>query len=548
MKKKLTRPLVVIDRKGPEDYSATLSMQTNLLEARINDKSIPDTIILVEHAHVITRGRGTPEPALPEIIKDKIPSVEISRGGKVTYHGPGQLIAYPIFNLENFGKDVHVFLRMLEDVIISTLSCFGIRGERREGLTGVWVNLTNPDNSTSQSDNFLWKKIASIGIGVRKWHSYHGFALNVNPDLSFFSMISPCGQDGKVITSLSEILKNKTPKMDDVKIALLNSFSAIFSLEIDENNLESNLTLKRRARPSWLKVKAPGSPQFQETVEIVRNNKLVTVCEEARCPNMGECWSHGTATFMIMGDQCTRRCSFCSVKDGDLENLSPLDPLEPIRVATAVQKLALRHVVITSVNRDDAPDMGALHFHQTVKAIKHLSPDCDVELLIPDMRGRRELVETILQSGLVKVLNHNTETVPRLYKTVRPGAQFKRSLKILEWAKEISPGIKTKSGLMAGLGETKEEVIQVLLLLRESKVDIITIGQYLQPTPKQLPVYRYVTPEEFKEYEELGLSLGFSHVESGPLVRSSYHAWKHTGDLAEPRFNHAENFQHLSNL
>jgi lipoyl synthase len=543
MKKRKTRPLIFIDRPGPEDYPATLNVQTNLLDARIQDPSIPDTLLFVEHDHVFTRGRGTTVFQTTNQAFADVPSIEISRGGKTTYHGPGQLVAYPVFSLEHFGKDVHVFLRMLEDVIIGSLSWFGLRGERREGLTGVWVSHSDPQTKTTE-----WKKIASIGIGVRKWVSYHGFALNVDPDLSYFSEIEPCGQDAKVMSSLKVLLGDRCPKMAAVKEVVFDSFCTVFGLHLssEKEDAAGQSAIKRRARPSWLKVKAPGSPQFNETNAIVKNLNLVTVCEEARCPNMGECWAHGTATFMIMGDLCTRRCSFCSVKDGSLETLSPLDPMEPVRIAQAISKLGLKHVVITSVNRDDLDDMGASHFNHTVKAIKHVNPRCDVEFLIPDMRGRRELVEAVLQSGQVKVLNHNVETVLRLYKTVRPGANFQRSLDILRWAKELQPGIKTKSGLMVGLGETKTEVMDILRCLSESHVDIITIGQYLQPSPKQLPVYRFVTPEEFKEYEVEARALGFSHVESGPLVRSSYHAWKHTGDLEAPRRQNKEHSEIVS--
>ncbi len=515
--------MMVVDRMGPEDYSATLDTQLNLLNAKISDSSLPETLILVEHESVYTAGRSSLTSDF--ILKDgkSIRCYEISRGGKITYHGPGQIVAYPIFNLESFGKDVHLFLRKLEDVIISTLSCFGIRGQRREGLTGVWVE-TSPEE---------FKKVASIGIGLKKWVSYHGISINVNPDLTYFDAINPCGLEGNVTTSISELLENP-PTLEEVKIALLDKFLSIFNLEANESAAVLN-GLKKRARPSWLKVKAPGSPEFVDTQKIVKEHKLVTVCEEAACPNMGECWTHGTATFMIMGDLCTRRCSFCSVKDGAISSLEPLDPFEPLRVSQAVSRLGLKHVVITSVNRDDVKDMGASHFDQTIKSIKKLNPECDVEFLIPDMRGKRELVEGVLKSQLLKVLNHNVETVPRLYKTVRPGADFRRSLNILRWAKEIDPNVKTKSGLMVGLGEEKEEVLEVLAALRESDVDILTIGQYLQPTQKQLPVYRFVTPEEFLEYKIAASRLGFSHVESGPLVRSSYHAWKHTGDLEAPR-------------
>lgn len=280
-------------------------------------------------------------------------------------------------------------------------------------------------------------------------------------------------------------------------------------------------------KPPWLKVKAPGSEGYLHTRKLVKKLNLVTVCEEAHCPNMGECWTHKTATFMIMGEQCTRRCHFCSVKDGTEETLEPLDPMEPLRVALAVKELGLRHAVITSVDRDDQEDNGASHFAQTVRAIKYSSPECNVELLIPDLRGQKKDLEIIMQEA-IHVLNHNVETVPRLYKKVRPGAGYIRSMSILRWAKEFRPDVLTKSGLMVGLGETKDEILQVMDHLRKQSVDIITIGQYLRPTAKQLPVKAFITPEEFEEYRLAGIERGFKFVESGPLVRSSYHAWKHT--------------------
>ncbi len=287
-------------------------------------------------------------------------------------------------------------------------------------------------------------------------------------------------------------------------------------------------TMKERlVKPSWLKVKAPGSPEYLQTRGIVKSLSLNTVCEEAHCPNIGECWSHHTATFMIMGELCTRRCHFCSVKDGTEENLEPLDQLEPHRVGMAVKKLGLEHVVITSVDRDDVEDYGAGHFAHTVNSIHRHAPKCKVELLIPDLQGSRKDLETILLAG-VEVLNHNVETVPRLYKKVRPKSGYIRSLSILRWAKEIAPDIRTKSGIMVGLGEKKDEVLALMDDLRASNVDIMTIGQYLRPTAKQLPVREFVTPEEFDEYREEGLKRGFKFVESGALVRSSYHAWKHS--------------------
>lgn len=279
-------------------------------------------------------------------------------------------------------------------------------------------------------------------------------------------------------------------------------------------------------KPSWLKVKAPGSPQFLETKEIVKSRRLHTVCEEARCPNIGECWSHHTATFMIMGDLCTRKCHFCAVKKGDNSSLSPLDPMEPQRTGLAVKELGLKHIVITSVNRDDIPDMGAHHFKFTVEEIHKQAPECKIELLIPDMQGRRELLEIILSAG-VDVLNHNIETVKRLYKKVRPIAVYERSLEILKWVKEISPDTQSKSGIMVGLGEEPSEVEALMDDFRAHDVDIMTIGQYLRPSENQLPVKEFVTPEQFELYRLMGVNKGFRHIESGPLVRSSYHAWKH---------------------
>ena len=284
-------------------------------------------------------------------------------------------------------------------------------------------------------------------------------------------------------------------------------------------------------KPSWLKVRAPGSPEYLETRKIVKDLKLHTVCEEAQCPNIGECWSHHTATFMIMGELCTRRCHFCSVKKGSSETLVALDQDEPERVGIAVKELRLKHAVITSVDRDDVHDNGAGHFLKTVAAVHKHAPGCKVELLIPDLKGSRRDLETIL-SAKIDVLNHNIETVPRLYKKVRPGAGSIRSLSIHRWAKEIDSGVITKSGIMVGLGESRAEVLAVMDDMRASDIDVMTIGQYLRPSQNQLPVKAFITPDEFKDYEVEGLKRGFRFVESGPFVRSSYHAWKHTADIA----------------
>ena len=267
----------------------------------------------------------------------------------------------------------------------------------------------------------------------------------------------------------------------------------------------------------------PAGPGYTQTKAIVSTFKLNTVCQEAQCPNIGECWGHGTATFMLMGDVCTRNCRFCAVNHG---RMVALDPGEPRRVAEAARKMSLSHIVVTSVNRDDLPDGGAQHFAETVHAIKHLNPDCTIEVLTPDFQGNESAVATVAESP-IEIFNHNTESVPRLYKRVRPGAKYERSLRVLEKAKAVRANLKTKTGIMLGLGETYEELLTVFGDLRAVECDILTLGQYLQPSKEQLLVERYVHPDEFKALREEALSLGFRHVESGPLVRSSYHAWKH---------------------
>ncbi len=282
-------------------------------------------------------------------------------------------------------------------------------------------------------------------------------------------------------------------------------------------------TVVARRHPPWLKVRAPGGPEFAETMATVRELGLHTVCQEARCPNIGECWGHRTATFMLLGDTCTRNCGFCAVTHG-----RPLavDPAEPLRVASAVARLGLRHVVVTSVNRDDLADGGAAHFAATARAVKRLLPGCRVEVLVPDFQGNLTSVAEVVASP-IDVFNHNLETVPRLYRRVRAGARYARSLAVLEAAHRGRDRLLTKTGLMLGLGETQEELASVFKDLRSIGCDILTLGQYLRPSGEHLPVERYVPPEEFTVLGAEALALGFRHVEAGPLVRSSYHAWSH---------------------
>jgi lipoic acid synthetase len=274
-------------------------------------------------------------------------------------------------------------------------------------------------------------------------------------------------------------------------------------------------------RPDWLKVKLPTGDNYSDVRNLMREKKLNTVCEEAKCPNIAECWNHRTATFMILGDTCTRSCGFCNVKLG---LPTELDLEEPRRVVDAIKQLDLRHAVITSVNRDELDDGGATIFKECVRLLREEKPDCTVEILIPDFKGKEKASEIIMQYP-PDILNHNLETVKRLYHAVRPQAKYERSLNLIKWFK--SKGLKTKSGIMVGIGETPEEVLELMKDLYSHGCDIMTIGQYLQPTKQHLPVDRFVTPEEFRMYKEEGLKMGFKIVESSPLVRSSYHADQH---------------------
>ncbi|HEY2717353.1 MAG TPA: lipoyl synthase [Solirubrobacterales bacterium] len=284
---------------------------------------------------------------------------------------------------------------------------------------------------------------------------------------------------------------------------------------------EGTVPFKRARKPPWLKVPAPGGPNYRRLKETIDGDNLHTVCEEANCPNVGECWERGTATFMILGDVCTRRCGFCNVQTG-----KPTwnDPLEPLRVANQVKRMGLRHAVVTSVDRDDLPDYGASAFVGVVRSIRMMAPDCKIEILTPDFRGQEMPLAKVIHER-PDVFNHNVETVPRLYPLARRGSQFARSARVLRMAKEMGgEDVVTKSGLMVGLGESFEEMVETFGLLREAKVQVLTVGQYLRPTENHLPVVRYWHPDEFAALEQAACDLGFESVAAGPLVRSSYHA------------------------
>ena len=296
------------------------------------------------------------------------------------------------------------------------------------------------------------------------------------------------------------------------------------------DNLEkTNAVARPRRRPEWIRVRAPSGEAYDSLKDLMRKKTLHTVCEEAMCPNIGECWGQGTATFLMMGDICTRSCRFCDIKTGRPE---PMDWQEPDRVAQAVKSMDLKHVVITSVNRDERKDGGAPIFAMVITRIRQIHPGCSIEVLIPDFKGKPEALKIVMDAR-PEILNHNVETVPRLFRDVQPQDHYEWALATLGNAKQMDPMVLTKSGIMVGLGETFDEVVEVMRDLAELKVDILTIGQYLQPSKKHMPIDRYYTPDEFIEFKRIGLDMGYKWVESGPLVRSSYHAAEQVRELSK---------------
>ena len=526
---------------GNLPYSEALILQKGLKESVAGEHNPYDYLLLLEHNNVITIGRtGDTNNLLldsEELEKKGIEFFETDRGGDITFHGKGQLIGYPIMRLQD-PKKVIPFVRSLEQTIIKTLDSFDIEAFSKKDDTGVW---------TSEG------KIASIGVKVSKWTTYHGFALNIFDKLEGFDFINPCGNQEEKIASVHTF--NTEISFDDVVNKITETFTAEFGYEdvgiqmsqftptqlkkqkkheIDEmldkgvfqkNNNLVPITIKgllpnEPERPEWMKVKANLGKDYRDLKNLISEKKLNTVCEEASCPNIYECWSMGTATFMIMGDTCTRACGFCDVNTGKPNDL---DELEPLRVAESVLTMGLTHAVITSVNRDDLLDGGSQFFAQTINEVKRLNPSTSVEVLIPDFKGDKGAIDNIIEAS-PEVLNHNLETVPRLQREIRTAASYGRSLSLLQYAKESAFLGKTKTGLIVGMGEEFEEVIAVLEDLSQINVDIVTIGQYLRPTAKHRPIHRYVDKEEFIKYKSIGESFGIPHIESGPLVRSSYHA------------------------
>jgi lipoyl synthase len=489
--------------------------EAEALQRAVHEHAVDDYLLLQEHPHVYTLGSSAkPEHVLRDPAEVGAQLVEADRGGDVTYHGPGQLVGYPILSLAEWRagqRDVVAYVRKLESVLIAVCADFGIEATCSRGYTGVWVGE---------------EKIAAIGVRVSRGRTRHGFALNVDPDLSMFEHIVPCGIRDRGVTSMARLL-GRTVEMEQVVDRVVARFAEAFG---DESPDRADIAWHRparadgvavaltRKRPDWMRVRAHFDDGYLELKRLARGLELHTVCEEAGCPNIYECWADRTATFMINGDRCTRACGFCQI---DTRKPLPLDLDEPQRVADAVAALGLAHAVITCVARDDLPDGGASAFAATVETIRATSPGTAVELLIADCKGDEASLATIF-AARPDVLNHNLETVARLQRAVRPSAGYARSLAVL--ARARAAGLVTKSGLILGMGETDAEVRQAMADLRAVGVDILTIGQYLRPSASHLPVERWWHPDEFAALADYGESLGFAHVEAGPLVRSSYHA------------------------
>ena len=523
---------------GRLPYSEAWDLQRAVHEGKVVGRTDDDYLFLLEHPPVFTIGRnGDGSNLLVDRVGLGAEVHHVDRGGDITFHGPGQLVGYPILSLED-PKQVVPYVRRLEQTLIATLADFGVKAWAEPGYTGVWTDKG---------------KVAAIGVRVARRVTMHGFALNLHPDMSFFGMMNPCGITDRPVTSLSELVGRKVT-LEEATETLIPRFEEVFGyrtetqlaafargqgrrseFEVDrlleagtfspENRAAEPLTINGRLpgeppRPGWMKVTARLDGDYLELKKMMRGLELNTVCEEANCPNIYECWGMGTATLMILGDKCTRACSFCNVTTG---KPTELDIFEPFRAAEAIAKMSLKHAVITSVNRDDLDDGGAGIFAHTITESRRRSPGTEIEVLIPDFKGDREALQTVMDAA-PQVLNHNTETVLRLQRDIRTSANYGRSLALLWRAKQMNPHGLTKSGLIVGMGETREEVLGTLADMRAVGIDIITIGQYLRPTSRHRPIHRYVHPDEFAEYKAYGEGRGIPHVESGPLVRSSYHA------------------------
>ncbi|HXP33655.1 MAG TPA: lipoyl synthase [Acidimicrobiales bacterium] len=501
-----------------------------------------DYLLLLEHPHTYTLGAHADERHVlvdPALVGATLERTD--RGGDVTYHGPGQLVAYPIVSVPDNPASGPQHVHRLEQIVIDTLADLGLPGATSvHEYPGVWIDGDRPSP----------RKIAAIGVrtlrvGPGRRRTLHGVALNVTPDLDMFGHIVPCGIADRGVTSLRA--EGIDVAMDEVVEAFVARAAALLAdggverhdvvtgpAGVPASPTSGERPLLRRLRqagvvpeegldiavrkPPWVRVPVRVGKGYRQLGSTIHDLGLVTVCEEAGCPNIYECWADGTATFMINGERCTRACGFCQV---DTRHPLPLSPDEPERVASAIERMALGHAVVTCVARDDLADGGAGAMAQTITAIRDRNPATTVEVLISDCRGDAASLDTIFEAR-PDVLNHNIETVARLQRAVRPSAGYARSLGVL--ARAAHAGLVTKSGLMVGLGEREDEVVATMADLRGVGVSIVTIGQYLRPSRDHLPVSRYWAPEEFDRLRQAGSELGVTHVEASPLTRSSYHA------------------------
>jgi len=507
-----------------------------------------DHLLLLEHHAVYTLGlRATLDHLLAPANEIDAEVVQADRGGDITYHGPGQLVGYPMLHLA--GKrgggmaDTAAYVASVEEVVIAVCRDLGLTDVGRlDRYPGVWVEPAGPRP----------RKVAAIGVKLTRSRTMHGFALNVAPDLTHFDRMVPCGITEFGVTSLAaegidvtmaEVVDRVAARaieqwaagpVDRADVAWRRFAGKPVDGEAVNGERDGDLSLFSRGagpgeipapvggrvgrKPSWMRVPLDVGPGYRRLKSLMRDQGLTTVCEEAGCPNISECWNDGTATFMINGERCTRACGFCLV---DTRRPDAPDPDEPRRVAEAVVEMGLAHAVVTAVARDDLADHGAGAFVATIEAIRGASPSTAVEVLIPDCRGDVEALSKIFDAR-PDVLNHNVETVARLQRSVRPSASYARSLSVL--ARAGASGLTTKSSIMVGIGETDEEVDGCLADLAAVGCDIVTIGQYLRPTTTHLPVDRWVEPDVFDRWSDVGAALGIGHVEAGPLTRSSYHA------------------------
>jgi lipoic acid synthetase len=529
------------------------------LQRAISRRSSEDYLLLLEHPPVYTLGaNGDSEHVLVDPASVGAHMVRVDRGGDVTFHGPGQLVGYPLLTVGPGPHRGPAHVARVEQVVIDALVALGVPTAtvgRLPGYPGVWVGLDD--------DTVGPRKISAIGVRTSRGRTTHGFALNVHTDLAMFEHIVPCGIADKPVTSLRA--EGYGCSMAEVIEAVISSAQSAWGSSrdvqrvtdgarsdnrrceavavslnprpaggrsLDRRLLRSGVDPDRGLRlaerkPAWLRVKAHMGGEYLGLRHDLRDLDLVTVCEEAGCPNIYECWSDGTATFMINGSRCTRSCGFCQVDTG---HPLPLDAGEPERVAEAVQRMGLAHAVITCVARDDLADGGASGFATTIAAVRRRAPRTTIEVLISDCKGDEASLHTIFEAR-PDVLNHNIETVARLQRAVRPSAGYARSLGVLARAK--GAGLSTKSGLIVGMGEEESEVLATLADLRAVGTDVVTIGQYLRPGAGHLPVARWWTPDEFESVRQAGMAMGFSHVQSSPLTRSSYHA-REAAEAAAP--------------